>query len=106
MERLESGLGTGREIHSTAGVRMGDPGSTIDGMSERHDQLRNSVTRDYGEMRELLSQLTPEMMPLPATDGWTVGQLAGHIAVSPRGLIFTNHHVVSDCIQKLNTKEN
>jgi len=67
---------------------MGDPGSTIDGMSERHEQLRDSVGRDYREMRELLSQLTPEMMPLPATDGWTVGQLAGHIAVSPRGLMF------------------
>jgi len=57
-------------------------------MSERHDQLRDSVTRDYREMRELLSQLTPEMMRLRATDGWTVAQLAGHIAVSPRGLMF------------------
>jgi hypothetical protein len=51
-------------------------------------EMRASVERDHAEMRGLFEQLTPEMMSRPATDGWTVGQLAGHIAVSPRGLIF------------------
>jgi hypothetical protein len=54
----------------------------------RRDDMRDAVTRDYQEMRTLFERLTPEMMGVRATDGWTVGQLAGHIAVSPRGLIF------------------
>jgi len=57
-------------------------------MSQRHEELKDAVTRDYDEMRDLLSRLTPEMMARRATDGWRVGQLAGHIAVSPRGLIY------------------
>ncbi|MEX0749482.1 MAG: DinB family protein [Dehalococcoidia bacterium] len=57
-------------------------------MSQRHDELRQSVTSGYEDMRALFGQLTPEAMQRPATDGWTVAQLAGHIAVSPRGQIF------------------
>ena len=55
-------------------------------MSERLAELRDVLARDHAEMRGLFEQLTPENMQLPVgSDGWTVGQLAGHIAVSPRG---------------------
>jgi hypothetical protein len=57
-------------------------------MGQRHDELKEAVRQDYREMRALFEQLTQEMMQRPATDGWTVGQLAGHIAVSPRGQMF------------------
>lgn len=57
-------------------------------MGERHEQLKETLRRDHEEMRALFEQLTPEMLRRPATDGWTVGKLAGHVAVSPRGLMF------------------
>jgi hypothetical protein len=61
-------------------------------MSERIAEIRDVLARDHAEMRALFEQLTPENMQLPAgSDGWTVAQLAGHIAVSPRGqILFLN----------------
>jgi hypothetical protein len=61
-------------------------------MSDRIAEIRDVLARDHAEMRALFEQLTPENMRLPAgDDGWTVAQLAGHIAVSPRGqILFVN----------------
>jgi hypothetical protein len=57
-------------------------------MSDRLPELREIVTRDYEEMRLLLSRLGEATLARKAGNGWTVGQVAGHIAGSPRGNTF------------------
>lgn len=57
-------------------------------MLDRLPELREDVTRDYEEMRSLLSRLGDDTLARKAANGWTVGQLAGHIATAPAGTIY------------------
>ena len=54
-------------------------------MTERLAELRDSLTRDYEEMRALFSRLREADLRERAANGWTVAQVAGHIAVTPDG---------------------
>lgn len=57
-------------------------------MSDRLAELRDGLTRDYEETRALLQRLGDDTLARRAPNGWTVGQLAGHIATSPQGVGF------------------
>lgn len=57
-------------------------------MPDRLPELREIVTRDYEEMRSLLSRLGDDTLARKAANGWTIGQVAGHIASGPAGNIY------------------
>lgn len=57
-------------------------------MPDRLQEVREIVTRDYEEMRSLVSRLGDDTLGRKTSNGWTVAQLAGHIAMSPEGDIF------------------
>lgn len=54
-------------------------------MPDRLAELRDSLTRDYEEMRALFSRLREADLGERTANGWTVAQVAGHIAVTPDG---------------------
>lgn len=57
-------------------------------MTERLADLRDSLTRDYEEMRTLFERLRETDLGTRTPNGWTVAQVAGHIAVTPDGDIW------------------
>jgi hypothetical protein len=57
-------------------------------MADRLAELREIVTRDYEEARALIARLGADTLARTTSNGWTVGQLAGHIATSPKGDVF------------------
>jgi hypothetical protein len=59
-----------------------------DAMADRLAELREIVTRDYEEARALIVRLGADTLARRTSNGWTVGQLAGHIATSPKGDLF------------------
>ena len=54
-------------------------------MTDRLAELRDSLTRDYEEMRAIFSRLREADLGERTASGWTVAQVAGHIAVTPDG---------------------
>ena len=57
-------------------------------MSDRLTELRDGLASDYEETRALLQRLGDETLKRKAPNGWSVGELAGHIAASPAGIAF------------------
>lgn len=57
-------------------------------MPDRLPELREIVTRDYEETRSLIEALPADSLARKTENGWTVSQLAGHVANSARGAIF------------------
>jgi hypothetical protein len=57
-------------------------------MADRIAELREAVTRDYEDARALISRLGADTLARKTPNGWTIGQLAGHIATSPKGDVF------------------
>lgn len=54
----------------------------------RMTEIRNALTVNHEETLELLKSLRPEDLQRTAANGWTVGQLAGHVAVAPSSAIY------------------
>lgn len=57
-------------------------------MSDRLAETRNVAARDYEEVRSLIGGLPEDALSRKTSNGWTVGQLASHIAGSPKGHIY------------------
>ena len=57
-------------------------------MSTRTEQLREVLDANHAEMRSLIESLAPEQLRRKTEAGWTVGQMAGHIAASASGDIY------------------
>jgi hypothetical protein len=54
-------------------------------MGDRIVELRDILSGTYEESRVLLSRLSETDLPKATENGWSVGQMAGHIARSPAG---------------------
>jgi uncharacterized damage-inducible protein DinB len=50
--------------------------------------IRDSIGVNFDETKALLDRLSPADLQRTAANGWTVGQLAGHVAVSPSSAIY------------------
>ena len=50
--------------------------------------IRDSIGVNYEETHALLNSLSADDMQRRAANGWTVAQLAGHVAVSPSSAMF------------------
>ena len=57
-------------------------------MPDRLAELRDRLAADYEDTRALLQRLGDDTLKRTAPNGWSVGELAGHIAVSPDGVAF------------------
>ena len=57
-------------------------------MGDRLAEIRDVATSDYEEVRALLTSLSEDSLSRKTANGWSVGQLAGHVADSSRGAIF------------------
>lgn len=50
--------------------------------------IRDAVALNYDETCAMLDGLAPEDLQRRAANGWTVAQLAGHVAVSPSSALY------------------
>jgi hypothetical protein len=57
-------------------------------MDERIAEIKNILTQNYEQTHKLLSSLTPQDLAKTAANGWTVAQLAGHVASAPGGAVW------------------
>lgn len=57
-------------------------------MDARIDGLRSSITLNHEETNDMLKRLSGDDLKRRAENGWTVAQLAGHVAVSPSSAIY------------------
>lgn len=57
-------------------------------MGDRLGEIRDVAARDYEEVRSLITSLPDDALTRKTSNGWTVGQLASHIAGSPKGHIY------------------
>ncbi len=64
------------------------PGVTHTMNDPRIPTIRDSIRLNFTETEALLNRLSPDDLARTAANGWTVGQLAGHVAVSPSSAIY------------------
>jgi hypothetical protein len=57
-------------------------------MDPRIAEIRDILTSNYERTSELLASLRPDDLGKRAANGWTVGQLAGHVAWAPSGAVW------------------
>jgi uncharacterized damage-inducible protein DinB len=57
-------------------------------MSQQIDDIRSGINTNYDETIALLGRLSADDLKRRAANGWTVAQLAGHVAVSPSSAMF------------------
>ena len=57
-------------------------------MSERLAEVRDILSRNYEEMHALIGGLADGDLDRTTANGWSVREMAGHIANSPNGDIF------------------
>ena len=57
-------------------------------MDARIDEIRNNIERNYEKTKEMLASLSSSDMTRTAANGWSVAQLAGHVASAPGGAVW------------------
>ncbi len=57
-------------------------------MDPRIEEIRTALAANLEETKRLAASLKPDDMSRRAANGWTLGQLAKHVAVSPGGAVW------------------
>lgn len=57
-------------------------------MDPRIEEIRTALTANLAETKKLAANLSAEDMSRRAENGWTIGQLAKHTAISPGGAVW------------------
>jgi hypothetical protein len=62
-------------------------------MGDRHAELRDVITAGYEASRGIFERLTDAHLDLRMDNGWSVAQMAGHIASAPRADIYVTRRL-------------
>ena len=57
-------------------------------MDDRINAIRDGIAVNFDETTALLKRLSADDLKKRAANGWTIAQLAGHVAVSPSTMIY------------------
>ncbi len=57
-------------------------------MNPRIEEIRNALATNLDETKRLTASLSADDLKRRAANGWTLGQLASHVAISPGGAVW------------------